>query len=370
MLTKNAVADGSAKSVPHASAPISRQEWDAFVDKSAQGSVYCKSWWLDAVCPDAYELIAVRRDGLIRAGMALPVARARGHLSVRMPPLTQTLGPLLWLPCGQKYGSQLSYEMKILRELVAAIPASDEFFVNCSRQFTNWLPFHWAGYSQTTRYSYQIDDLTDLPAVLEGMSDKTRNIIRKAEKAGIRIEECDDLQVALPLFEMTYSRQGMSFPYDPALIERIDRGASAHAGRKIFLARDETGRLHAAIYIVHTPRCAYYVMQGTDPALRASGAPLLAHWHAIQFAAGVSQSYDFVGSMMENVERVFRSFGAIQKPYSSIYMAPRRAGLREWAQSGRNLLLGRFALAAAWLTCKWTEAVSSSVLSAPTMALV
>lgn len=362
MSTKHAIADGPAKSVPHEGAPISREEWDAFVDKSAQGSVYCKSWWLDAVCPDAYELIAVRRDGLIRAGMALPVARAGGRPSVRMPPLTQTLGPLLWLPCGQKYGSQLSYEMKILRELVAAIPASDEFFVNCSQQFTNWLPFHWAGYSQTTRYSYQIDDLTDLPAVFEGMSDKTRNIIRKAEKAGIRVEECDDLQAALPLFEMTYTRQGMSFPYDPALIERIDRGASAHAGRKIFLARDNTGRPHAAIYIVHTPRCAYYVMQGTDPELRASGAPLLAHWRAIQFAATVSQRYDFVGSMMENVERVFRSFGAVQKPYFSIYRSRRQATLRELAAKGRDLLLRRFVLAAALLKCSWQEVVSNDAL--------
>lgn len=92
--------------------------------------------------PDAYKLIAIRRDGLIRAGMALPVARAGGRASVRMPPLTQTLGPLLWPPCGQKYESQLSYEIKIMRELVAAIPAADEFFVNCSQQFTNWLPFH------------------------------------------------------------------------------------------------------------------------------------------------------------------------------------------------------------------------------------
>lgn len=363
MSTESAAFDDSATTAANTASPVGREEWDAFVEQCPQGSVYCKSWWLDAVCPGAYELIAIRRDGVIRAGMAIPIARDRARVIVGMPPLTQTLGPLLCLPTGQKYGSQLTYETKILRELVAAIPATDAFFINCSQMFTNWLPFHWAGYSQTTRYSYEIDDLSDLRAVYDGMSDKTRNIIRKAEKAGIRIEECDDLASVLPLFELTYTRQGMVFPHDAGLIDRIDRGAMANAGRKIFLARDGSGRLHAGIYVVYTPRRTYYIMQGTDPALRASGAPLLAHWHAIQFAASVSQRYDFVGSMMENVERVFRSFGAVQTPYFSIYKQRPWITLREFASIGKKMVLQRFAVAVAFLNCQWHDCATAESLT-------
>jgi hypothetical protein len=341
-----------------AGGPVGREEWDAFVDKSPQGSIYCKSWWLDAVCPDAYELIAIRKDGVIRAGMALPIVRSRGRSSIKMPPLTQTLGPLLCLPPAEKYGSQLTYEMKLLRELIAALPPADDFFVNCGPGFTNWLPFHWAGYSQTTRYSYELD-LSDPQMVYDGMSDKSRNIIRKAEKAGIWVEECDDLGSAFAIFNMTYTRQGLEFPHDRALIDRLDRGAKANAGRKIFLAKDSSGRIHAGIYIIYTPQRAYYVMQGTDPALRASGAPLLVHWHAIQFAATISQRYDFVGSMMENVERVFRSFGAAQTPYFSIFKHRARPTLREFASMGKRLLLQRFVPAAAFLMWQWPNALSS-----------
>src|SRR4051812_10452199 len=46
---------------------VSSSEWDDFVDASPQGSIYCKTWWLDAVCPDAYQLIAIPKDGIIRA---------------------------------------------------------------------------------------------------------------------------------------------------------------------------------------------------------------------------------------------------------------------------------------------------------------
>src|SRR5262245_55643584 len=94
-----------------ADAATGRAEWDAFVEASPQGSIYCKSWWLDAVCPGAYEIIAIQRDGIIRAGMALPVERSRRRIIVRMPPLTQTLGPLFAPPRAEKYGSQLTYEM-------------------------------------------------------------------------------------------------------------------------------------------------------------------------------------------------------------------------------------------------------------------
>jgi hypothetical protein len=337
------------------------EEWDAFVDQS-QGSMYCKTWWLDAVCPGAYQLIAVRKDGVIRAGMALPVTHHRGRSIVRMPPLTQTLGPLFCPPPGHKYGSQLTYEMKVMRELIAVIPATDEFFINCGQQFTNWLPFHWAGYSQATRYTYVIDDLTDLRLVHDAMSDKTRNIIRKAQKAAIRIEECDDLASALPLFEMTYTRQGLPFPHERGLVERVDRAVTAKAGRKIFLAKDDSGRAHACLYVVHTPASAYYVMQGTDPALRSSGASLLAHWHAIQFAATVSRRYDFVGSMMENVERVFRSFGAVQKPYFSIYRNNPQSPLQQIASQGRKLLSRRFALLLALLKLQLLDTLSSDTM--------
>ena len=338
--------------------PTAPAEWDAFVDRAAGASIYCKTWWLDAVCPAAYELIAIRRDGVIRAGMALPIERRRGRVSVTMPPLTQSLGPLLWLPPGQKYGTQLTYEMKILRELIASIPPADDFFVNCGPHFTNWLPFHWAGYTQTTRYTYELDDLTDLQSIRDGMSDKTRNIIRKAEKAGIRIEECNDLESLMPLLEMTYTRQSMEFPHDPELIRRLDRAAVANASRKIFVAKDASGRMHAGIYLVHTPQRTYYVMQGSDPALRASGAPLLLHWHAIQFASTVSRSYDFVGSMMENVERVFRSFGAVQKPYFSIIKSrPPASSLRGLADRCRRLIHRSFAAVTTFVMLHGPEAL-------------
>lgn len=59
-------------------------------------------------------------------------------------------------------------------------------------------------------------------------------------------------------------------------------------------------------------------MGGGDPDLRNSGATSLCMWHAMQFAATVTKRFDFEGSLIESIERFFRSFGAEQRPCFSI----------------------------------------------------
>jgi hypothetical protein len=42
-------------------------------------------------------------------------------------------------------------------------------------------------------------------------------------------------------------------------------------------------------------------------------------WEGIQFAAAKKCTFDFEGSMIPNVENMFRSFGGKLTPYSKIY---------------------------------------------------
>ena len=74
----------------------------------------------------------------------------------------------------------------------------------------------------------------------------------------------------------------------------------------------------SAIYIVWDANSAYYLLGGSDPNFRSSGANSLLLWEAIKFASGVTKRFDFEGSMIEPIERYFRGFGATQKPYLSI----------------------------------------------------
>jgi len=296
-------------------------EWDDFVNESPQGCIFCRSWWLAAVCPKGFEILVLRKGGRIVAGMPMLRTRKLGFEAIHMPRLTQTLGVLLAPPTGQKYEKRLSSEMEVLREFVRAIPPVDYFNVNFHHSFTNWLPFYWAGYKQTTQYTYVIEDLSDLDTVFNNMSKKTRKTIRKAENHDIVVEEDGDLDAFLELNKKTFARQGKQVPYTDEFVRRLDAACAKHNARTIFLAKDENNRTHVAAYVVHGEKCMYALMSGADPELRSSGAHALAKWKSIELAHKLNVKFDFEGSVMENVECFNRSFGARQTPYFRITKA-------------------------------------------------
>jgi hypothetical protein len=127
-----------------------------------------------------------------------------------------------------------------------------------------------------------------------------------------------DIERFIDLNEMTFLRQGRSLPYSRELVRRLDDACQQQECRKVFFAEDARGNLHAAVYIVWDDEAAYYLMGGSDPDLRASSASTLLVWEAIRFAATVSRSFDFEGSMIEPIESFFRGFGARQVPYFRI----------------------------------------------------
>ena len=45
---------------------------------------------------------------------------------------------------------------------------------------TDWLPFYWEGYRQTTRYTYMLKDIRNTKAILGNMSFNIRRNITKA----------------------------------------------------------------------------------------------------------------------------------------------------------------------------------------------
>jgi len=281
--------------------------------------IFSKDWWLDAVCGDAWDVCLVEKGVEVSACMPYHWANGRFGLTMCMQPkLTQTLGP--WLrKTNAKYANRLGQEKDLLTELIDQLPPFGHFQQNWHYSNTNWLPFYWRGFQQTTRYTYRLPDLADLNTVWAGFRENIRRDIRKARnrfKLNVRTDLSIDDFLALNV--QTFERQGMNLPYSPSFIQRLDDASASNNARKIFIAEDDQGQRHAGIYIIWDEQSAYYIMGGSDPELRASGATSLCMWEAIQFAATVTKSFDFEGSMMEPVERFFRAFGAIQTPYFSI----------------------------------------------------
>ena len=280
-------------------------------------SLFQQPWWLDAVAPGRWDEIVIRRGDRVALRFPFMIGKENGMTCIDMPPLTQTLGH--WIrPVGGKYTNLLSHQKDLLTELIEQLPPHDYFCQRFHYSVTNWLPFYWNGFSQTTRYTYLIEDLSDLNRTWEEMDTSVRQQIRKAERLGVSVTETDDIERFLDLNELTFRRQGMRLPYSRDFVRRLDAACTEQNARKIWIASGPDGRPHSGLYCVFDNQAMYNLMQGGDPELRTSGANTLAMWESIRFAATVTKVYDFEGSMLENIENYYRDFGAVQKPYFQI----------------------------------------------------
>ena len=235
------------------------------------------------------------------------------------PPLTQTLGP--WVErSGAKAANALSDEMELLTALEAALPRAEAFLQHFSPTMLNALPFFWAGYGIEVRYTYRLDGLGSEEALWDGLRGNIRREIRKARK---RVEIREDLGLDLfhAVWAKTFSRQGLEPPHSLQALARLDAACAARGARAMLFAQDEADRVHAVTYVVWDEHAAYYLLGGSDPGLRTSGAASMLMWEAIMRAREVTGTFDFEGSMLKPVERFFRAFGGRQAPYLRVSRA-------------------------------------------------
>lgn len=287
--------------------------------------IFSRDWWLDATAGvDGWDVALVEQGDTVVAAMPFVLRRRYGFRVVGQPPLTQTLGP--WLrPDLEKPAQATGSEKKVMGQLIEQLPSYDMFRQNWHHSRTNWLPFYWRGFQQTTRYTYVLDVLHDEESLWAGLADNIRGDIKKARnRHKLRIVDTLPIDDFITLNRMTFARQGMTLPYSESYVRKLDAACVAHASRKCFVAVDEEGRQHAGAYIVWDQNSAYYLIGGSNPDLRSSGATSLCLWEAIRFSATVSRSFDFEGSMLEPVEKFVRAFGTRQVAYFEVSKVPSR----------------------------------------------
>lgn len=285
--------------------------------------IFSRDWWLDSVAGEKnWDVALVEKGGCILATLPYVIKKRYGFIALTHPPLTQTLGP--WLrESDAKYAKKLKQQRDLMERLLEQLPRFDHYAHSWHYRQTNWLPFFWKGFEQTTLYTYILQDLSDEKALWHGLQENIRREIRKAG-ARFHLHVREDLQFTdfLDLNRMVFERKGMKPLYSEKLLKNLDKVCAAKNARKIFIAEDKQGQRHAGVYLIWDENSAYYLMGGSDPVLRNSGATSLCMWEAIKFASTVTRSFDFEGSMVESIERFFSAFGAVQTPYFAVKKTP------------------------------------------------
>lgn len=279
--------------------------------------IFSRDWWLDAACGRNWDVVVAEAGGEVVAALPFHVKTKFGLKALAAPKLTPRLGPWLRYPAGATNAERLSHEKRTLTDLIDRLPEHDVFAQCFHDSITNWLPFYWRDFSQTTRYTYVIDDLSDLTKVYARIKARQRTKISKAKRL-FTVLPSDDLATFYGLVAKTFERQGRKPPFSLEYLRSIDAACEARQARKLLLARDSAGRIRAGMYLVHDENSLWDLASGIDLEPGGGEARALLVWEAIRLAASASRRFDFSGSMLEGVEQFNRSYGSEQRPYFSV----------------------------------------------------
>lgn len=299
--------------------------WDRFVDESPQGTPFATSACLDAFSVRREIVVAEGTTG-IEAGIVL--AKGLGGLGSN-PLFIKHLG-VLYAPFAGKPTSRVSRQRRAATALIPALRASRGFDYSFSPGFVDWLPFHWNGYAQETRYSYRIA-AGQVGAWREQADSRLRNDLQRAARAGLRFDPAAPLSELIELAGRTYRRQGAAPPFREARMEAALRSVIAAGSGSTGCVRSPEGKAAAIALTLQDRRAAFLTITGyADDAKPGATSLLIASLIDKALADGID--FDFEGSMIQPIEAYYRGFGGMLMPYFRIW----RPGV---VHSGKSLAL-------------------------------
>jgi len=289
--------------------------YKVFCEKEKELPLFLSYAWLNTVAPESWDVVIEEKGGEIIAAFPYVLQHRLGFKLMELPALTSYGGIWIKYPEGQKYTTRLSYEKEIFTALLDKLPRFDFFAQKFYPGFTNWLPFFWKGYKETTAYTYIIEDLSNTKAIFLDFKENIRREIRKAGKTITITSSSDAIDILYDLYNYKGAATKMKLSITKDYMNTIFQFCVHNNCGELLVAKDEKGKTHAAALFVRDKKTTYYLFGVADPIFKNSGAMSLLIWEAIQRASTKSKQFNFDGSMVEGIERFFRGFGAQQVPY-------------------------------------------------------
>ena len=299
---------------------IDRALWLDFLAHSPQAALYVHPGYLDIVAP-GWSAIELWRDRELLAIMPLCLKQKAGYTYALQPSFCQYWGILF---AGGDLGNDYktySHRRKVVKAIVEAIPSEIRWMLyGFAPEFDYPHPFHWAGYTLATRYTYRVDLSPGYAAVEKNFGNDTRYDIRKAAAQGITVRNRSlEWQGLAGLIEAnaTHGKRLLQAPE----LETFARLAAFLLASKlgcILEAVDAEGSLIGAALFGSFAGKTSYLISAQAPGKTSNGAMSLLLARAIEDAAVHDQLFDFEGSMIEGIESFFRGFGGRPLPYLMI----------------------------------------------------
>ncbi len=295
-----------------------REKYNAFC-KSVYVPIYSKIWWMDAVCGEEnWDVwLCIHNDEVIAAMPYYFETRGK-YKYITKALLTQNNGVIFKYPVGAKEIAKRKFEEKVIDQACQFIKEQDidVYEQQYHYNFTNWLPFFWNYYTEITRYTYVIEDTSDIQKVWECVSSSYRKNIKKGNANG-ELSELDADEF-YEKHENVFLKQGLKCPFSYEQWIRIYNACMDHDAGRTLCMRNSEGNISSILFLMWDEESAYHLLGGSMPEYQKLETYNALTWEGIKIAASKGLRYDFEGSVIKRISKSFREFGGVAKPYFRI----------------------------------------------------
>src|SRR5436190_23901286 len=236
----------------------SKEIFQTFCSKENSIPLFLSYDWLETVSGNTWNVALEEKNGNVIAFLPYVIKKKSGFKSIELPPLTPYGGVWIIYPEGQKYTSSLSYEKEVFTSLIEKLPRFDTFIQKFYPGFSNWLPFYWKGFKQSTAYTYIIDDLKDQDKIFSEFKENIRREIRKAEK-NITISSSSEIKILYEQKIKTYKENNLKFNISEEYLNKIFNFCFKKNCGEFLIAKDSENNIHASALFVWDQNTVYYL---------------------------------------------------------------------------------------------------------------
>lgn len=303
----------------------SPQIWDAFVAASPQGSIFCKTAFLNSLDVE-YDLWLLEEGQEPQAGAV--VLRNNDEVLKAPYPFTMYQGLLFtgdtssWLS-----HRRTKWTREILETLLTGLTDRYDRLSFCLHHAHEDLRgIQWFHYHEPQLGQFKVDlyytgliDLRgykDFEAYLATIRQTRRNLYRQALARGLIAEISHDIDTFNRLYGLTFERQGLELGEKYNLAHSIVDAALTRGFGELLLCRNEVGEAISATVFIYDEKYGYYLYGANDPAhYKTNGGTYLLLENIRGCQSRGLTGVDVVGINSPNRGDFKTSFNAVPTPY-------------------------------------------------------
>ncbi len=283
--------------------------------------LFMQAWWMDAVCQDvdSWDVLLFEKESQIQGVLVYHWVKKFGAQLILQPVYAQFNGVWIDYPKRISLAKKCKLEEELMSDLITQLEQKRLHYFNQNFHYsiTNWTPFKKNQFSSSVRYTYVLEDISKPEKVYKAFTYAKQKHIKKSE--GKLVVDLDLSAADFYDFHANSLAQNrIKIAYSKELFMSIYNASMKRNVGQIMSIRDSKENLHAALFVVWDKQSAYYLISAINPTYKSSGASTLMVWEAIKFLSDKTKIFDFEGSMIENVAKSFKAFGATKKLYVNL----------------------------------------------------